>query len=549
MSRLPFPKFEPTKFEPSAGKAPPPGSPAASNPPSAAPAPPADSATAASNPPARAGVLSVSQVAVMVDSALREKLAASLRIIGQVSNFTDRQHWYFAIKDAESVLPCIMFAARTRGVGFVPSNGQEVVITGRVEFYKPQGKVSIYVEKMEPVGAGALEIAFRKLVEEVRALGWFAPERKRPLPQFPRTIALITSRTGAAIADVLDTMRRRCPAVGVVFVDTLVQGAGAAPAVAAALRWVSTNSHRLGIDAVIVTRGGGSAEDLWAFNDKTVAEAIVSCRVPVAAAIGHETDTTIAELVADERCATPTQAAMRLTPDRSALTEQLTLQASRLTALVKRDVADRARHIEACRRQLLSDTRSQLQLRARRLDQAGARLENLRPARLQAARSAALRARAERLIAAMRQSLVHAATRSAAARQQLDSQARLFLQRRALGIESAERQLELVGPRAVLRRGYSVTLDQHGRVVRSTLDVRPGQPITTRLADGQVQSVVDGGAQTAVPLAAPPARPATPDPALNPTPATPPTPPAIQPARRRSSGTNRPDDTPSLFGG
>ncbi|MCA9289351.1 MAG: exodeoxyribonuclease VII large subunit, partial [Phycisphaerales bacterium] len=301
----------------------------------------AGSSNSPSEPAAKPPVdrpMSVAALAGLIAGAL-ETLPRPVRVAGEISGLRDRTHWYFDLKDADAVVSCVMFASAARKAGFVPENGQAVVAGGRVEFYAKGGKVSLICDRLEPVGAGALELAFRKLVGEIRALGWFDPERKRALPTFPRRIAVVTSRTGAALQDVLDTARRRCPAVDIAVVDVRVQGDRAAGEVAAAIEWLGRRHTHLGIDAILVTRGGGSMEDLWAFNEKPVAAAIVACPVPVVAAIGHETDVTIAELVADERAATPTQAAMRLIPDRAALGEQVEAVASALRGSIERQTA------------------------------------------------------------------------------------------------------------------------------------------------------------------------------------------------------------------
>jgi exodeoxyribonuclease VII large subunit len=223
----------------------------------------------------------------------------------------------------------VLFANVVRKHRIVLRDGLEVVVTGSLEFYAKAGKLSFIGTNAQPVGAGALDLAFKQLCEELRGLGWFDEVRKRPLPTFPRRVAVITSRSSAALQDVLDTMRRRCPAVEVALVDARVQGESAAAELRAKLVALSLRHREMGVDAIIITRGGGSAEDLWAFNDRALAEAILKCPVPVVAAIGHETDTTIAELVADVRAATPTQAAMRLTPDGDTLLEQVDLAHAR----------------------------------------------------------------------------------------------------------------------------------------------------------------------------------------------------------------------------
>ncbi|MFN8817193.1 MAG: exodeoxyribonuclease VII large subunit [bacterium] len=447
--------------------------------------------------PGRPKPLGVAQVATLIDQALRKGLPLSISVVGEVSNFTDRQHWYFAIKEAEASLPCVMFASRARASPR-PLNGQQVVVTGRVEFYTPRGQITFYVERIEPVGTGALEEQLRRLVEECRTLGWLDPERKRPLPMFPRRVAVVTSRTGAALQDVLSTMAKRCPAVDVVLVDALVQGAEAAPSVVAAIGRVASVHERLGIDALIVTRGGGSMEDLWAFNDKAVAEAIVMCPIPVAAAIGHETDTTLAELVADERCATPTQAAMQLTPDRAALGEQQTVAAQRLVGAIRRTLGEQRSKVEQLGKASGTSVRGWLMSQGRAIGQLETRLQRHRPVQVYSARRTVL-ARLEHELAASMQSRLRACRHSLdAAAATIATAVRHGLAARRQAMVSAGKQLELVGPLAVLRRGFSVTTDAEGRVVASVAQVQTGQALTTRLADGKVTSVVTGGLTAAL---------------------------------------------------
>jgi exodeoxyribonuclease VII large subunit len=462
----------------------------------------------------------VSQLASRISTALDTGLPGKIRVVGEVTNFRERTHWYFDLKDAEAVVSCALFANAARKAKLTPKNGQEIVATGRVEFWEKAGKVSLIVEKIEPVGAGSLELAFRALCEEIRALGWFEQARKRPIPSFPRRIAVVTSRSGAALQDVLDTMRRRCPAVGVALVDVRVQGEGAAEEVAAALKWLGQHRARLGIEAILVTRGGGSMEDLWAFNERVVAEAIVTSPLPVVAAIGHETDTTIAELVADLRCATPTQAAMRLTPDRAALAEQLDSMSGRIRGAIRRSLGNRRtlvnqiarhpfvanpvelvererRHLEAVIRHGRSTISVRVRSAAHRLERLAGRLESFRPAALQARRAAALEAATHRLESAMRRRLDAIDLRSIADR--LADAWDTRTEREDLRLQALARQLTAVGPTSVLKRGYSYTLREDGSLLRSPADVRQGDALLTRLAEGQVRSIVQPDGQTARP--------------------------------------------------
>ena len=470
--------------------------------------------------PAGDDAITVSQLADRLDAALKGAFPQRVRVVGEVSNFHDRTHWYFDLKDATAVINCVMFASAARKAGFVIEHGQQLVVSGRVEFYAKGGKVSFIADKIEPVGAGALDLAYRKLCDELRELGWFAPERKRPLPIFPRKIAVVTSRSAAALQDVLNTIRKRCPAVGVVLADVRVQGDGAAAEVAAAIRTISGIHASLGVDAVLVTRGGGSKEDLWTFNERIVAEAIVACAIPVVAAIGHETDTTIAELVADERCATPTQAAMRLTPDSAALIRQaetihrrltslmeshLRAESRRIDSLVRRPalaqpgrmVAAKGQELDHARRRLVSAASMVVQRTARRIGAASARLDTMKPTALHARVSTRVETLATRLQAAARKEMASHDPRALDDR--LTRGMARLMESRADRIDALDRQLELVAPQRVLDRGFSLTTSADGSLVRSTADVKPGQAVRTRLADGQFESTVSGAATPTTP--------------------------------------------------
>lgn len=445
-------------------------------------------------PPAAQRPLTVSELADRVDASLRVGLPNAVSVAGEVSGFRERTHWYFDLKDANAVVNCALFASGQRRVGFIPRDGQQVVARGRVEFYARGGKVTFLVEHLEPAGAGPLELAFRRLCEELKALGWFAPERKRRLPTFPRRVAVITSRSSAALQDVLVTMRQRCPAVDVLVADVRVQGDRAAPEIAAAIRHIGSRAGELGVDAIIVTRGGGSAEDLWAFNERIVAEAIVRCPVPVVAAIGHETDTTIAELVADERCATPTQAAMRLTPDRSALDRQvasvsrrLALQVRQLLRYEEQRLAGFAQH------PLLTDPHEIVVRAGERLAGHARRLNAAAETRVVRARASLDRARGG--LDRNRPTAIHSRllSRLATLAARLGAGGSETLRSRRASLDGAHRHLAAVSPVRVLERGYSVTITENGRIVKSKKDVKAGQKLRTHVADGSFGSIVGDG--------------------------------------------------------
>ena len=396
---------------------------------------------------------SVTELAFRISDALAGALPKQVRVAGEVSGFTDRTHWYFSLKDQGAVASCVMFAPQARRSGFTPANGQEVIATGRVDHFAKQGRTQLYVDRLEPVGVGSLELAFRRLFETLKSAGYFDPARKQPLPGFPGRVAVVTSRTGAALQDVLDTLRKRAPMIDVLIVDVRVQGKGAAAQIADAIAALSRNRASLGVDAVILTRGGGSMEDLWAFNERVVADALLACALPTVAAIGHETDVTIAELVADERAATPTQAAMRVSPDRVALIEQLDAQAARLRTSLRRRLAHDAERLRGLARlPVFADPHSPILLRRKHVRD-------------------------------MAKSLSGAGARA--------------LEWAQLRLERDQGRLEAVSPLAVLSRGYSVTTTSAGEVVVSAKRIRPGDVVHTRVRDGAFASVVDGkGART-----------------------------------------------------
>lgn len=436
--------------------------------------------------------MTVSELAGRIRGALDRHMPTPVRVVGEVSNLSKRTHWFFSLKDGGACVRCVCFASSARRVRFEVNDGIEVIATGRIDFYDQQGHVQLYVDRLEPVGIGELELRFRALCDELREKGYFAVERKKPLPAMPQCVAVVTSRTSAALQDVINTAQRRWPGCRLLLHDVRVQGAAAAPEVAAAIRTLGEQGERLGVDAIVLTRGGGSIEDLWAFNERIVADAILRCELPIVAAIGHETDTTIAELVADERCATPTQAVMRLVPDRAALVEQVRQTARRLMQQTRRVCERQSDRLTALAgravfrqpNQLYRPVRDRLEGLARRLRTGTAaaigqakqhvqvldlRLSADLPRRLHAAQQR-LETIEDRLGPAMQR----------AARDRRDR------------VASLSRQLEAVSPRQVLQRGYSITLDDHGHALRDAAETAAGARLRTVLAAGEVMSRVEG---------------------------------------------------------
>jgi len=371
-----------------------------------------------------------------------------------------------------------------------------------VSFFAKQGRAQFYVRTIERVGAGSLQERYEALCRELRGLGYFDDGRKRPLPTFPRRIAIVTSATGAAIHDCLRTAAHRCPAVGIVHVDVKVQGDGAGPDVARAVTALDRAAHALGIDAIIVTRGGGSIEDLWAFNERVVADAVFARRsVPIIAAIGHESDVTIIELVADRRASTPTQAVMLVTPDRAELGEQVDSLRTRLQGGLRRSVRERRDLlVRIARHPFLRSPLAPLAARRERLAAIDIRLRRATVVRMTGARQALHSAasvlaaqRPEARLAAARRELVMLTDR-------IERECRRRLDRSRDAIRALGRQLESVSPQQVLQRGFSYTLvarsDGTEQLLRSSADAPLGSALSTVIADGVVRSTVTASMNT-----------------------------------------------------
>lgn len=368
-------------------------------------------------------------------------------VVGEISNCTraGSGHVYFTLKDDSAQLRAVMWRSRASRVKFDIQDGLEVVASGPIEVYEARGTYQLIVEQLIPQGVGALELAFRQLQEKLAAEGLFDPERKRPLPTFPRRIALITSPTSAAVRDMLQVITRRWQAADIVILPVAVQGDGAAEQIAAALRQV----HEIpNVDVVITGRGGGSLEDLWAFNEEIVARAIYDCPLPVISAVGHEIDVSIADLVADRRALTPSEAGELVVPNGTEIIDYLRASRERLCSLLK---------AQASRARLELDAISQRRIFTRPLE----RIHDL-TARVDET-AERLKRGIERRVENDRRSVAEAAAR-----------------------------LEAVSPLNVLGRGYSVTCDvQSEKIIRDAKDVSTGDEIVTWLGQGKLVSRVE----------------------------------------------------------
>jgi len=414
---------------------------------------------------------------------------------GEISNFSAPRsgHLYFTLKDAEAQLPSVMFRSSAERLKFTPHDGLVVRARGRCSIFEAQGKFQLYVDALEPAGLGALQLAFEQLKKKLAAEGLFDPKRKRPLPPWPRRIGIVTSPTGAAVRDILRIAERR-GRMRFLISPCQVQGDTAPFEIIRAIRRVERH-----VDLVIVARGGGSAEDLAAFNDEALARAIASCRVPVVSAIGHEVDYTISDFVADVRAPTPSGAAELVVPNFAEQAHRLEECTKRLLRDGRRIIGDARLRIDAEVERAAHATRAGLARRRRALDADARRLAALHPrARLHRDRAALaeltrrLQSHPQRLFDRARAALDgHDKRLALVMRKALDER------RRGFGI--AVGKLEAMSPLAVLERGYSLTRTPDGAVITDAAQVAPGDQVRVRLLHGELGCVVqssDRGSKT-----------------------------------------------------
>jgi exodeoxyribonuclease VII large subunit len=410
---------------------------------------------------------------------------------GEISNFRPAPsgHVYFTLKDADAQLPVVLFRRQAMLLRFRPEDGLHVLVRGRVSVYEQRGQMQLVAETMEPVGAGSLQLAFEQLKAKLKAEGLFDADRKQPLPAFPRTVGIITSPTGAVIRDFLNIVNRRHSGLSVLLYPVSVQGDQAPAEIEAAL--AELNASGL-VDAIVLARGGGSLEDLAAFNSERVARAIAASRLPVVSAIGHETDFTIADFVADLRAPTPSAAAELVTEAQHKIAEHLATQEHRLERAARFQLLQAQQRLA---RLPISRAESRVAALLRRLEQ---RVDEL-SFRMEAALSGPLRLQ-QRYIADLaaavlrhdpRQGLAQARERLATARTQLDRTLERMIHASAATVSSLDARLHSLSPLAVLDRGYALVLNAEGGLVRSTLQLTHGDQVTTRLSDGAFTSRVE----------------------------------------------------------
>ena len=417
---------------------------------------------------ARPQMLTVSQLNTYIKSVFdQDYRLRNILVVGEVSNFTEARsgHLYMTLKDDKSALKAVMFRGSAMRLKFRPENGMKVIAFGSVSVYEAGGQYQMYLSDLQPDGLGSLNLAFEQLKEKLSKEGLFDPARKKPLPAYPKRIGVVTSPTAAAFQDICNVLRRRWPMAEVVLSPTLVQGMEAPAQIAGALRLLDG----AGVDVILAARGGGSMEDLWAFNDETVARTVAACTTPVVSGVGHETDFTIIDFVADLRAPTPSAAAELCTPDwyeesdrvlaygnhmRSALQNRLNSERTRLSTLETSNVLrsfdslvnEKRLKIDQLTDRMARNVSDQVRREGMRLDRATITLDHAMTDRVNAQRSRLAKAAAK---------------------------------------------MEAFDPFAVLARGYSIAETDGGKLVKTTGDVQPNDKLHVRVSDGTVHAVVE----------------------------------------------------------
>ncbi|WP_277051924.1 exodeoxyribonuclease VII large subunit [Zestomonas thermotolerans] len=441
-------------------------------------------------------ILSVSQLNNRA-RLLLEDVFAQVWVEGEISNLARPAsgHVYFTLKDSQAQVRCALFRQNAARVRQVLRDGLAVRVRGKVSLFEGRGDFQLILDSVEPAGDGALRLAFEALKEKLAAEGLFATERKRPLPVHPRRVGIVTSPTGAVIRDIISVFRRRAPQVHLTLIPTAVQGREATAQIVRALELADAG----GFDALILARGGGSLEDLWCFNEEAVARAVAACKTPIVSAVGHETDVSICDFVADVRAPTPSAAAELLAPDSTDLQQRLDSLKRRLLLRMRDQLARERLRLDSLAR-CLRHPGERLRQHAQRLDELDLRLRRAWQLRLNARHEQLARLEARlaaqhpgRLLALLRQRLE-------ALGERLPRAIQLQLRQQRQRLENLAQGLHLVSPLATLGRGYSILLDEQGQAIRRASQTRPGQKLEARLGEGRLSLRVEDNHQDPVNL-------------------------------------------------
>jgi len=434
-------------------------------------------------------VLTVSQLNKDVKSLLEKKIG-SVWIEGEISNFIKAAsgHWYFSLKDRNAQIKCALFKFKNSRLDFLPKEGDQVVVKGKISLYEARGDYQLIADYMEPAGLGDLQLKLNQLISKLQNDGLFSSDSKLTLPKIPKSIGVITSPTGAAIHDVLTVLKRRCPMIPIIIYPTLVQGINAAEQI---INAVKTAESRNECDVLLITRGGGSLEDLWSFNDEKLAHTIDECAIPIVAAIGHEVDTTITELVADLRAATPSAAAELLSPDQNVLAQKIDILFENLQSNLQQIVLSK--------KQQLHLAKIKLKAPENKLSQYHHKIENIKQ-RMFSQQQALLNISKNRLL-----NVIHKLERQDPKEQlkfkkqelkllnkQLTNHFKTRLNKHKNDLGDLANQLNLLSPLSTLSRGYSITKDRNsGKILNKKSDFNQRQEINILLSDGVINATVE----------------------------------------------------------
>lgn len=432
-------------------------------------------------------ILTVSELNQAVARLLEDSFDVSW-VRGEVSNFTPAAsgHWYFTLKDNGASVRAVMFRSRAAAVGFIPKSGDSIELKGRVTLYEARGEYQIQAEQMRRAGLGSLFEAFLALKNKLSSEGLFDADIKRPIAEYPRAIGVITSLSAAALRDVLTALERRAPHVPIVIYPAMVQGAGSALALRQAL---ALANERQEVDTILLVRGGGSIEDLWSFNDEALARDISASLIPIVSGVGHETDFTIADFVADLRAPTPTAAAELACTPRDVLMERVTRASRQLTLAIHRKLDRLSQRVDRVAAGVVSP--------AQRLSHQAERLSSLVYRMLAATQryDQQRRTRAERVTARLMSQLPEISSQQASTQRAvtaLRACARRLQAMRVTRLSSLEAQLRALSPEQTLSRGYAIVRNQKGEIVRSYLDIKLEEVLDLKLATGSASVQVQG---------------------------------------------------------
>jgi exodeoxyribonuclease VII large subunit len=433
--------------------------------------------------------------AIFSVSTLNEKVRLTLdRVIGRVwvegeiSNFIRAQsgHSYFSLKDDASQLRCAMFRTQSKKLKFVPTNGDKVVAYGKVGLYTARGEYQLIIDTLEPLGSGALQLRFDKLKDKLFKEGLFDADKKRDFPKWPKSIGLVTSPSGAAIRDILAVLERRCPAIPVIIYPTLVQGSSA---VANIVNAIEIANKRMDCDVLIVSRGGGSLEDLWAFNEELVGNAIFNSDIPIASGVGHEKDITICDLVADIRAATPSAAAEIISPDLSLWSKDVHRLYNTLDTNLGKIIKDKKDLLERLNRSLISPKRK-VEMDNQKLDDLAFRLANHIQQKILLSNETLNRFLSRINSKLFRRQIDHRKNLVTLYRKNLSGLVKSMFKEAKFSLSKNQEILSALGPLATLRRGYAIVTDEKGRIIRKSSKKLIGQSIKTQLDQGTINSKV-----------------------------------------------------------